>query len=110
MNLETALMLVGTELTKAQAQHGPMHSAHEGWAVIQEEMDELWEVVRRKREARGGDLRKEAVQVAAMGLRFLLDLCEPGVVIAEPPLPWPTLFSLDIQAPSVAPSNVGSKQ
>lgn len=68
-----ALDLVIVELQKARAKHPPMASAHEGWAVILEELDELWDEVK----ARNPDmtrLRDEAVQVAAMGLRFLIDV------------------------------------
>lgn len=51
-----------------------MASPHEGYAVILEELDELWDEVC----AQSCDLakaRKEAAQVAAMGIRFLMDLC-----------------------------------
>ena len=49
------------------------HSGHEGYAVILEELDELWEHVRRD-DTEGAGL--EAVQVAAMALRFLVELCD----------------------------------
>lgn len=51
------------------------NSPHEGWAVIREELDELWDEVRRKGGGRGPEARKEAIQVAAMGIRYALDLC-----------------------------------
>lgn len=51
------------------------NSPHEGWAVIREELDELWEEVRRKGGGRNAAARWEAIQVAAMGLRYALDLC-----------------------------------
>lgn len=52
---------------------GAMHSAHEGYAVIKEEVDELWDEV--KANAMGPAI-SEARQVAAMGVRFILDLSE----------------------------------
>ncbi len=56
--------------------NGAFHSAHEGYAVILEELDELWEQVRLKRSQRDVDqMRREAVQVGAMALRFLVDVC-----------------------------------
>lgn len=62
------------ELERATALHGPMNSAHEGYAVLQEEVDELWEEV--KTNPRNDvAMRKEAVQVAAMAIRFLMDCC-----------------------------------
>lgn len=48
-------------------------SVHEGYAVILEEIDELWEECKRKVVNRN-DLRKEAVQCAAMCLRFIAEL------------------------------------
>lgn len=51
--------------------HAPMGSAHEGYAVILEELDEMWDAIK------CNDLehaRKEAVQVGAMVLAFLLEV------------------------------------
>jgi len=61
------------ELQRATELYGPFASAHEGWAIIKEELDELWEAIRRHGEP-PGTLRREATQVAAMALRFMLDL------------------------------------
>lgn len=66
-----------SELVSATFKHPAMHSPHEGWAVIKEELDELWEHVR----ANTGttpEARKEAIQVAAMALRYAFDLCKEG--------------------------------
>ena len=72
-----ALNEAGVELTRAMAKHGPMRGAHEGYAVILEELDELWEEVKRQKPDMS-TMRKEALQVAAMALRFVADVC--GVV------------------------------
>lgn len=48
-------------------------SLHEGYAILKEEVDELWDEI--KGEQRPEHLREEAMQVAAMALRFLVDLC-----------------------------------
>lgn len=54
----------------------PMNSAHEGFAVLAEEVDELWEHVRINQKKRDLVLmRKEALQVAAMALRFAVEVC-----------------------------------
>jgi len=64
------------ELRAAEAKHAQMASPHEGWAVIVEEVDELWEAVRMQSGPdRDAAMLKEAVQVAAMGLRFIKDIC-----------------------------------
>lgn len=66
---------VGHALLKAEAKHPPMRGPHEGYAVILEELDELWTEVKRQPIDRAA-LRKEALHVAAMGLRFLKDVCD----------------------------------
>jgi NTP pyrophosphatase (non-canonical NTP hydrolase) len=63
------------ELKRAEAKFPPFNSAHEGWAVLFEEVDELWDAVKMQYgPERDQQMRKEAVQVAAMALRFLLML------------------------------------
>lgn len=67
-NLEDVL----AELSDAQESFAEFNSAHEGYAVLLEEVDELWDEVKKSPRNRDpGALRKEAVQVAAMALRFL---------------------------------------
>jgi hypothetical protein len=61
-------------LDAAITRHAPMNSPHEGHSVIREELDELWDHVRADT-GRSTDARKEAIQIAAMGLRYALDLC-----------------------------------
>lgn len=71
-----ALKLVSEEFGRAINKNSPFNSAHEGYAVIKEELDELWEEVRKKRGDRDKEkLLKEAIQVSAMGLRFAVDVC-----------------------------------
>lgn len=72
------LILVGVknELLKAMEHHGPMTSPHEGWAVILEEVDELWDEVKKKHGGRDMLAAKEAIQVAAMACRYLYDVVE----------------------------------
>lgn len=49
------------------------HSVHEGYAVILEELDELWDECR-QRDPNKDKLRREAVQVAAMAIRFAAEI------------------------------------
>jgi len=72
--MNALLAEVEEALVAARYRHAPMHSPHEGISVIREEVDELWEHVRADT-GRSADARKEAIQIAAMGLRYALDLC-----------------------------------
>lgn len=77
MTNEEAIAAATAELQRAQSRFGPYASAHEGYAVILEELDELWtEVKDNKRlpEEQRAALRGECVQVAATALRFMVDL------------------------------------
>jgi hypothetical protein len=66
---------IAAELRRAQAKFGPMASPHEGWAVIREELDELWDHVKANT-GRTLDARTEAIQIAAMAARYAYDLAE----------------------------------
>ena len=48
------LAAVYRELARARTKHGPMHSHHEAWGVIQEELDEVWDEVKRQLAANDG--------------------------------------------------------
>lgn len=73
---EAVLQEVLDELRRAQAHHPPYNSAHEGYAVLAEEVDELWdEVKRRHGPQRTVRMKAEVTQVAAVACRFLLDVC-----------------------------------
>ena len=65
-------MEVAQELQRATDKFGPMASPHEALAVIEEEFMEFREAVFWRR----SDPRTEAVQLAAMVLRYLHD-CKP---------------------------------
>jgi glycyl-tRNA synthetase beta subunit len=66
---------VSEELDRALAWPA-FNSAHEGYAVLAEEVDELWEHVKVNQKRRDiVAMRKEAIQVAAMAIRFVLDVC-----------------------------------
>lgn len=60
------------ELTSATQLNGKFNSTHEGHAVLLKEVDQLWNGV--KENLSQELLAAEAIQVAAMVLRFLLDL------------------------------------
>ena len=73
MEVGTAIEKIIEEYGRAANKFGSFASTHEGYAVLLEEVDELWDEV--KCNGSKENLRREAVQVAAMGLRFLVDCC-----------------------------------
>lgn len=65
---------VDVELDRAITKHPQaFRSNHEGFAILKEEVDELWGATI-KQGADDFDVRAEAVQVAAMAVRFILDM------------------------------------
>lgn len=66
---------VEQEVYHASIKFEPFNSPHEGYAVIKEELDELWDDVRKKNRGRSTAARSEAIQVAAMAVRYVVDLC-----------------------------------
>ena len=61
------------ELVGAFWKFRAFNSPHEGWAVIREELDELWEHVKAN-EGHTAEAQQEALQIAAMACRYVLDL------------------------------------
>lgn len=60
-----------SEAESARAKFAPFNSSHEGYAVIAEELDELWDDVKANSVDHAID---EAIQVGAMALRFIADM------------------------------------
>lgn len=76
---------VAKELASARQKHAPLINAHEGYAVILEELDEFWEEVR-KRQAHRDPLAmlKELIQIGAMAQRTAEDVVEKLLPSAAP--------------------------
>ena len=73
---QTALLEVQLELKSAMTYWPSLNSAHEGYGVLMEEVDELWDEIKVKQKNRDlVKMRKEAIQVAAMALRFAIEIC-----------------------------------
>ena len=63
------------ELEQAEALHGSYNSYHEAYAVILEELDEFWEIVRKKTQDRNDrEAYIELVQIAVTAWRTARDL------------------------------------
>ena len=72
------LRAVDAEISRAAQSYPSFHSQHEGYAVLKEESDELWDRIKASKGLKSdGVTAVEAVQVAAMAVRFVLDLCDP---------------------------------
>lgn len=63
--------LVDNELRRATEKFGSFHNTHEGYAVLLKEVDELWDDIKANNLYSSCD---EAIQVAAMAMRYLFDL------------------------------------
>ena len=83
---------VCAELTRATNKFGAFNSAHEGYAIILEEVDELWDEVKSNGPERR--LRAEAIQIAAMAMRFVYDICEPFGVCPKCEIPYDNAHTL----------------
>ena len=64
---------VDAETLRAMDLHASMNSAHEAYAVIQEEVEEFWEEVKKK-EPSPDSMATKLRQVAAMCVRAIVDL------------------------------------
>lgn len=67
---------VQREINRARQKHAPIHSLHEGYAVLLEEVDELWERVKMQNTDHEGDTPtyRELVQIGAMAQRIAEDV------------------------------------
>jgi len=81
--MEGAIIVeVMEEYFRATQLNPPFHSSHEGLAIILEEVEELKAEVFKKRGERSHQkMRDEAIQVAAMAVRFVHDICSEEVSI-----------------------------
>jgi hypothetical protein len=71
---QLALEMISKEHDNAIAKFPAFYSAHEGMAVLEEEFLELRQEVFKNHEVRNiENMRKEASQIAAMALRFMID-------------------------------------
>lgn len=62
------------EIQRAKAKHpGDFKNFHEAYAVILEEVDELWDEIK-KRHQRKEKIKEEAIQSAAMLIRLITEL------------------------------------
>ena len=76
MKHKIALIKISEEFRRASELYPDFHSNHEAYAVILEEMDELWDEIKRSKDVRGNErITKELIQIGSMTLRYLINLC-----------------------------------
>lgn len=76
-NLTDAVDQVMREYFRALEKFGDFKNPHEGYAILLEEVDELWDEVKKNETNRDYEqMEKEAKQVAAMAIKFMVMLKE----------------------------------
>lgn len=73
LKLEQIFDKIYQEYIRAHNKFAAIHSPHEGYAVILEELDELWDEIK-PNNGRKPAAMKEALQVATMAIRYIMDL------------------------------------
>ena len=69
--VEMALTAIRVEVLRAMNKFPAFNSAHEGYAVLKEEVDEAWDEIKRNESVMA---KEEMIQVGAMAVRFLVDV------------------------------------
>lgn len=73
MNIPEAIKDVQLEYIKSIKKFGDFFSNHDGYAILLEEVDELWdEIKKRPEQTNNSFIYKEAKHVAAMALKMML--------------------------------------
>lgn len=72
-DIDDQIQAIVDEYKRARLSHKPFHSSHEGYAVILEELDEVWEEIKKNDIQKAKD---ELVQVGAMVVAFLKEIKE----------------------------------
>lgn len=76
MRIDEVLKQIEEEYLRASDLYPDLHSNHEAYAVIKEEVDELWDEIKKSKDTKGNNqIRNELIQVGAMVVRYLENLC-----------------------------------
>jgi NTP pyrophosphatase (non-canonical NTP hydrolase) len=66
---------VESEIMASTTLHKPFNSSHEGYAVLLEELDEVWEEIKKsKHYILSNEAKQELIQVAAVAMRMINEL------------------------------------
>lgn len=76
MKPDESFKQIENEFLRASDLYPDLHSNHEGYAVIKEEVDELWDAIKKCKDIKGNkEIRSELIQIGAMVIRYLDNLC-----------------------------------
>ena len=72
--INAIMLLIKKELNQAMEKYNTQSSLHEGYAILLEEVDELWEIIKQKpSKIKEDEVIVESIQVAAMAIRLIHD-------------------------------------
>lgn len=71
--IDKLLAEIKTELEKGIRLHGLNVSTHESYAILLEEMDELWDEIKKRFQDKTA-IKEEAIQVSAMALKLIISM------------------------------------
>lgn len=75
MKVENSLSEIRKEFDRANTLYPKFNSNHEGYAVLKEEVDELWDAIKESKGTRlNSQMKHELIQIGAMVVRFLDNL------------------------------------
>ena len=82
MKIVDAVAAIEAEYRRSMSLFPNFNSPHEGYAVLLEEVDELWESIKNRKPGRKdlerasllSDMQEEAVQIGAMAVKFLVSM------------------------------------
>jgi hypothetical protein len=75
-NIGKSIRMIIPEYNQIICKNPPLHNAHEGWAMLEQGVEQLWNEVKKDKNIRSDEkMRKEAILISATAMRFIIDLC-----------------------------------
>lgn len=75
-NIGKAIRLIIPEYNQIICKKPPLQNRYEGWALLQQAMEQLWDEVKKDKNIHSTEqMRKEAILISATAMRFIIDLC-----------------------------------
>jgi hypothetical protein len=74
-NIGKTIKAIIAEYNRSIVKNAPFNSTYEGWALIKQKVDGLWEEIKKDNPDNSREvIMKEAAQIGAMAMRFMVDL------------------------------------